>query len=70
MEKKNTTGDYVIDALIRMGKPLTVQNYFETNWAAVDGIEKIEDLDAENLAMVEQLVERGLLVDTKSECVN
>jgi hypothetical protein len=31
-----------------MGKPLTVQNYFEMNWAAVDGIEKIEDLDTKS----------------------
>ena len=67
---RKSTGDIVIDALIKMGKPLTVQNYFEMNWAAVDGIEKIEDLDAENLAEVQRLVERSVLVDTKSERVN
>jgi len=70
MEKKNATGDHIVDYLIKTGQPLTVQRYFETNWAAVDGIEKIEDLDAENLAEVQRLVERGLLVDTKSERVN
>ncbi len=67
---KKSTGDHIVDYLIKTGQPLTVQNYFQTNWAAVDGIEKIEDLDAENLAEVQRLVERGLLVDTKSERVN
>jgi hypothetical protein len=64
--KKKSTGDHTVDYLIRTGQSLTVQNYFETNWSAVDGIEKIEDLDAENLADVQRLVERGLLVDTRN----
>jgi hypothetical protein len=56
--------DYVLDYLIKTGQPLTVQNYFYANWGGCDGIETIEDLDAENLSELHRLVERGLLVDT------
>jgi hypothetical protein len=61
--------DYVLDYLRKTGQPLTVENYFQANWGGCDGIEKIEDLDAENLAMVEQLVKRDMLVDTNSNLI-
>ena len=67
---KSQTGDHIVDALIRMGKPLTVRNYFCANWGGCDGIESIADLDAENLAEVQRLVERGLLVDTRNPYKN
>jgi hypothetical protein len=55
--------DYTLDYLIKTGQSLTVQNYFCANWGGCDGIESIKDLDAENLAEVHRLVERGVLVD-------
>jgi hypothetical protein len=57
--------DYTLDYLIKTGQSLTVQNYFCANWGGCDGIGSIEDLDAENLAEVQRLVERGLLVDNR-----
>jgi hypothetical protein len=62
--------DYVLDHLIKTGRPLTTKNYFEANWGGCDGIETIEDLDAENFALVHQMVERGLLVDTRNPYKN
>ena len=60
------TGDTVVDALIRMGKPLTVENWVSLNyWDRTR-----ESLEGEEQAELERLIERGLLVDTKSECVN
>ena len=57
--------DYTLDYLRKTGQAPTVQNYFLANWGGCDGIESIDDLDAENLAEVQRLVERGLLVDNR-----
>jgi hypothetical protein len=66
MEKKNTTGDIVIDALIKMGKPLTVDNWISLNyWTRTR-----ESLEGEELAELQRLIERGLLVDTQSKHAN
>ena len=57
---KNSTGDIVVDALIRMGKPLTVENWVSLNyWDRTR-----ESLEGEELAELQRLIERGLLVDT------
>jgi hypothetical protein len=54
------TGDMVVDALIRMGKPLTVENWVSLNyWDRTR-----ESLEGEELAELQRLIERGLLVDT------
>jgi hypothetical protein len=55
--------DYIIERLTRTGQALTVQNYFLANWGGCDGIESIKDLDAENLASIQRLVEHNVLVD-------
>ncbi len=63
---KNSTGDMVVDALIKMGKPLTVDNWISLNyWTRTR-----ESLEGEELAELQRLIERGLLVDTESERVN
>ena len=58
--------DYVIDALIRMGKPLTVENWVSLNyWDRTR-----ESLEGEELAELQRLIERGLLVDTRNPYKN
>jgi hypothetical protein len=62
---KNSTGDIVVDALIRMGKPLTVENWVSLNyWDRTR-----ESLEGEELAELQRLIERGLLVDTDSNLI-
>ena len=65
MDKKKRTGDIIIDALIDMGKPLTVANWVSLNyWDRTR-----ESLEGEELAELERLIERGLLVDTDNDYV-
>jgi hypothetical protein len=66
MEKKNATGDIIVDALIRMGKPLTVENWVSLNY----GDSNRESLEGEELAELQRLIEHGLLVDTDSSRVH
>ena len=65
MDKK-TSGDIVIDALIKMGKPLTVDNWISLNyWNRTR-----ESLEGEELAELEGLIKDGLLVDTDNQFTN
>jgi hypothetical protein len=58
--KKKSTGDIIIDALIKMGKPLTVENWISLNyWNRTR-----ESLEGEELAELEELIESNMLVDT------
>jgi len=60
--RMKTTGDIIVDALIKMGKPLTVKNWVSLNyWDRT-----LEDLEGEELAAVPF----DLLIDTGSEFVN
>jgi hypothetical protein len=61
----NTTGDIIVDALIRMGQPLTVKNYIQLN--TMGDASCLDDLEGENRAEVEELIEEGLLVDTDND---
>jgi hypothetical protein len=63
--KKKTTGDIVVDALIEMGKPLTVANWVSLNyWDRTR-----ESLEGEELAELQGLIDDGLLVDTNNNYV-
>jgi hypothetical protein len=62
---ENTTGDMVIDYLIKMGYPLTVKNYLHVSY--MGDASCLDDLEGENRAEVEDLIERGLLVDTDTD---
>jgi hypothetical protein len=62
---KNTTGDIIVDALIKMGQPLTVRNYIQLN--TMGDASCLDDLEGEDRAEVEELVEEGLLVDTDND---
>jgi hypothetical protein len=52
------TGNIIVDALIKMGQPLTVENYVALNWF---GDKTVADLEGEELVEVLDLVEEGLL---------
>ena len=57
--RMKTTGDIIVDALIKMGKPLTVKNWVSLNyWDRT-----LEDLEGEELAAVPF----DLLIDTDSD---
>ena len=57
--RMRTTGDIIVDALIKMGKPLTVKNWVSLNyWDRT-----LEDLEGEELAAVPF----DMLVDTDSD---
>ncbi|PYT25831.1 MAG: hypothetical protein DMG58_23610 [Acidobacteria bacterium] len=57
--RMKTTGDIIVDALIKMGKPLTVKNWVSLNyWDRT-----LEDLEGEELAAVPF----DMLVDTDSD---
>jgi hypothetical protein len=58
-----TTGDIIVDALIKMGKPLTVANWVSLNyWDRT-----VESLEGEELAELERLIGGGLLVETDND---
>jgi len=57
--RMKTTGDIIVDALIKMGKPLTVKNWVSLNyWDRT-----LENLEGEELAAVPF----DMLVDTDSD---
>ena len=60
--KKKTTGNYTLDYLVKTGQPLTVKNYIQLD--TMGDASCLDDLEGENRATVEQLIEAGLLVDT------
>lgn len=57
--------DYVLEYMIRNGLLLSVSSYCRSNWGRDYG-----QLDAENQAIVDDLVEEGKLVETESEEIN
>ena len=68
---KNPKDELPLDSLLRymiaLNIPLTVENYVGLNFM---GDQTRDSLEGEYLAEVERLIEDGLLVDTKSKCVN
>jgi hypothetical protein len=64
-EKKPSSGDIIIDKLIEMGRPLTVDNYISlAYWNRTR-----ESLEGEELAELEELIESDQLVDTDNDFV-
>jgi hypothetical protein len=65
MSKPNPTGDIIIDKLVEMGRPLTVDNYISlAYWNRTR-----ESLEGEELAELEELIESDQLADTDSDYV-
>ena len=64
-EQPNQSGDIIIDKLVEMGRPLTVNNY--VSLAYLD--RSRESLEGEELAELEELIESDRLVDTDSHYV-
>jgi len=63
--KPNQSGDIIIDKLVEMGRPLTVNNYVSlAYWDRTR-----ESLEGEELAELEELIESDQVVDTDSEYV-
>jgi hypothetical protein len=62
-----TTGNIVVDYLITMGYALTVNNYLQVS--TMGDASCLDDLEGENRAEVEDLIEEGLLVDSDSDYV-
>src|SRR5260370_23062728 len=57
---KEGSGDRIVDYLLKMGKPLTVENWISLNyWNRTR-----ESLEGEELAELEELIESNMLVDT------
>ena len=62
-EKKPSSGDIIVDKLIEMGRPLTVDNYIGlAYWNHTR-----ESLEGEELAELEELIESDQLVDTDND---
>jgi hypothetical protein len=59
--------DSTLRYMVEHNIPLTVANYVALNFM---GDFKPDELEGEYRAEVERLIEDGLLVDTKSKCVN
>jgi len=61
--KRAHTVNPIVAYLVKNKIPLTVQNYVECNWM---GEKTVEDLEGEEIAEIEELLEEGQLVDTQS----
>jgi hypothetical protein len=66
-ETTASTGDIIVEALIKMGRPLTVKNYIQLN--TFGDASCLDELEGEDRVEVEDLIEEGLLVDTDNDFV-
>jgi hypothetical protein len=57
----------VVAYFIKNKIPLTVKNYVRCNWM---GQKTVEDLEGEEVAEIEELLEEGQLVDTESSGIH
>lgn len=62
------TGNHVLDFLIATGQALTVRNYIALN--SMGDFSCVDELEGEDRAEVEQLIEAGLLVECENDVIH